>query len=61
MKKWLKKNIGFLYVAPWLLGFLIFKMYPFGSSLIYSFSDYQLEFQNGVCLIISIFLRRKKS
>ena len=46
MKKWLKKNIGFLYVAPWLLGFLIFKMYPFGSSLIYSFSDYQLF--NGI-------------
>lgn len=46
MKKWMKRNIGFLYTVPWLLGFLIFKLYPFGSSLIYSFSDYQLF--NGI-------------
>lgn len=41
-KHWLKGNVGFLYILPWLIVFLIFKLYPFGSSLVYSFSDYQL-------------------
>jgi oligogalacturonide transport system permease protein len=37
-----KSNIGFFFILPWLIGFLIFKLYPFGSSLVYSFTDYQL-------------------
>ena len=37
-----RKNIGFFYVLPWLIGFLVFNLYPFGMSLIYSFSDYNL-------------------
>lgn len=37
-----RKNIGFFYVLPWLIGFLVFKLYPFGMSLIYSFSDFNL-------------------
>ncbi len=41
-KKFLKKNIGFLFILPWLIGFLVFKLYPFASSLYYSFTDYQL-------------------
>lgn len=41
-KRWLKANQGYLYILPWLIGFLVFKLYPFGSSLIYSFSDYNL-------------------
>lgn len=41
-KRWLKTNQGYLYILPWLIGFLVFKLYPFGSSLIYSFSDYNL-------------------
>lgn len=41
-KKFLKKNIGFLFILPWLVGFLVFKLYPFASSLYYSFTDYQL-------------------
>ncbi|MDR2656879.1 MAG: sugar ABC transporter permease [Oscillospiraceae bacterium] len=28
---------------PWLIGFLAFKLYPFGSSLYYSFTDYILR------------------
>lgn len=39
----LKSNIGFFYILPWLIGFLVFKLYPFGSSLIYSFSDFNLH------------------
>ena len=42
MKKALKKNIGFFFIIPWLIGFLVFKLYPFGSSLYYSFTDYNL-------------------
>ena len=41
-KRWLKAHRGYFYILPWLIGFLVFKLYPFGSSLIYSFSDYQL-------------------
>ncbi|KRE57586.1 carbohydrate ABC transporter permease [Paenibacillus sp. Soil750] len=37
-----KKNIGLVYIAPWLIGFLIFQLYPFASSFIYSFTDYSI-------------------
>lgn len=40
--KFLKNNVGFLFILPWLIGFLVFKLYPFASSLYYSFTDYQL-------------------
>ena len=41
-KKIVKENKGFFFILPWLIGFLIFKVYPFGSSLVYSFTDYHL-------------------
>lgn len=41
-KKFMKENIGFVFIIPWLIGFLVFKLYPFASSLFYSFSDYNL-------------------
>ncbi|MDR1642282.1 MAG: sugar ABC transporter permease [Clostridiales bacterium] len=41
-KKKKKGYVGFLYILPWLIGFLVFKLYPFGSSLIYSFTDFHL-------------------
>ena len=34
--------MGFILVLPWVFGFCIFKLYPFVSSLIYSFTDYDL-------------------
>ncbi len=37
-----KKNVGFFFILPWLFGFLVFKLYPMGSSLFYSFTDYNL-------------------
>lgn len=42
LKKFGKNNIGFIFVIPWLIGFLVFKLYPFMSSLYYSFTDYNL-------------------
>ena len=37
-----KENIGFFFILPWLFGFLVFKLWPMGSSLFYSFTDYNL-------------------
>lgn len=34
--------MGFFLILPWLIGFCIFKLYPFISSLVYSFTDYDL-------------------
>ena len=42
LKKWLSNNLGLVFILPWFIGFLIFKVYPFGSSLFYSFTDYHL-------------------
>ena len=39
-------NIGLLYIVPWLIGFILFKVYPFASSLVYSFTNYDLF--NGI-------------
>lgn len=41
-KKVLKNNIGFLFILPWLIGFCVFKLYPFASSLYFSFTDFHL-------------------
>ena len=37
--KILKKYTGLIYIAPWLIGFLIFQLYPLLSSLYDSFTD----------------------
>ena len=34
--------MGFFLILPWLIGFCVFKLYPFISSLVYSFTDYDL-------------------
>ena len=34
--------MGFVLILPWLIGFCIFELYPFVSSLVYSFTDYDL-------------------
>ena len=34
--------MGWFFILPWIIGFLIFKLYPMLSSLVYSFSDYHL-------------------
>lgn len=40
--KILKKYTGLIYIAPWLIGFLIFQLYPLLSSLYDSFTDLSL-------------------
>lgn len=41
-RKVLADNAGFFFVLPWLVGFILFKVYPFASSLYYSFTNYDL-------------------
>ena len=57
-----KENKGLLFILPWLIGFLVFKGYPFLSSLVYSFSDESL-FEGisrwGVFNYLKIFTDRK--
>ena len=45
-KRWCDENTGLFFLIPWILGFLIFKAYPFASSLVYSFTD--LNFFKGI-------------
>jgi ABC-type sugar transport systems, permease components len=40
MKK--TNRTGFYYITPWLIGLLLFTVYPFASSLYYSFTDFNL-------------------
>ncbi|RRD93765.1 sugar ABC transporter permease [Clostridiales bacterium COT073_COT-073] len=42
LKKTIKENIGWVFILPWLAGFLIFKAYPMLASLYYSFTDFHL-------------------
>lgn len=37
-----RKNfaLGMAFIAPWLIGFLFFTLYPMGTSLVYSFTEY---------------------
>ncbi|MDR1754304.1 MAG: sugar ABC transporter permease [Eubacterium sp.] len=41
-KAFCKRNAGIIFILLWLIGFLVFRLYPFLSSLFYSFTDYNL-------------------
>ena len=41
-KNFYRKYRGFFYILPWIIGFMIFKFYPFIMSLFYSFTNYSL-------------------
>lgn len=40
-----RNNQGYLYLLPWIIGFLIFQLYPIAMSLYYSFTDYSFGSQ----------------
>ena len=46
LKKLLKANTGYMYLLLWLVGFLVFKLYPFLSSAVYSLTHYNM-FKTG--------------
>lgn len=57
-----RDNKGFLFILPWFIGFVLFKGYPFLSSLVYSFTNYQLFegiSQTGVQNYVKIFTDKK--
>ncbi|MER2143984.1 MAG: sugar ABC transporter permease, partial [Eubacteriales bacterium] len=37
-----RRYIGLLFIAPWIIGFLVLQLYPFITSLIYSFTEYNI-------------------
>lgn len=37
-----KNNVGLLYVAPWIIGFIVLTLWPIVSSFYYSLTDYSL-------------------
>jgi len=37
-----KRYIGLLYISPWIIGLVMFQLYPFIASFVYSFTDYSL-------------------
>ena len=42
-KRKMAEAAGFWFILPWLVGFIVFKGYPFAMSLVYSFTDYTLR------------------
>jgi oligogalacturonide transport system permease protein len=41
-RKSARQYIGLLYIAPWLIGFVVFQLYPLIASFYYSLTDYNL-------------------
>jgi oligogalacturonide transport system permease protein len=41
-KQYLRNRMGYVYILPWILGFLIFQAYPLASSFYYSFTDFSI-------------------
>ncbi|MGL5949883.1 MAG: carbohydrate ABC transporter permease [Cetobacterium sp.] len=35
-----KLKISYIFILPWIVGLLVFKLYPFAQSIIFSFTDY---------------------
>lgn len=62
LKKWCDQNVGLFFLIPWIIGFLVFKAYPFASSLYYSFTDmnfFKGIHEYGIMNYIDIFTDRK--
>ncbi len=56
-------NQGYLYLLPWIIGFLIFQLYPIAMSLYYSFTDYSFGAQYdfvGLANYLQIFTKDRE-
>ena len=40
MKRTDHQPVAYLFILPWIIGFLIFQLYPFVASFVYSFTDF---------------------
>ena len=36
------QKMGYVYIMPWLVGFLVFQLFPLGASLYYAFTDFSI-------------------
>lgn len=41
-RRWKNDYWGLIFISPWILGFLVFQLYPLVASLIYSFTDFTI-------------------
>ncbi len=41
-RKMTSKYKGLFYISPWIIGFMVFQLYPFLSSFIFSFTDFRV-------------------
>ena len=41
-KKNNREMLGYLYILPWILGFMLFQLYPLMASLFYAFTDFSI-------------------
>ena len=41
-KRSLGQNCAYIYIMPWIIGFLVFQLYPFIASLVYSFTEFSV-------------------
>lgn len=41
-REWRELGTGLAFISPWIVGFLFFVLYPVGSSIYYSFCDYDV-------------------
>lgn len=55
------KYLGYLFIAPWLIGFFVLTLYPFVVSFLYSFTDYDMFRMDfvGIKNYVDIFTRDK--
>ncbi len=54
---------AFIYIAPWLIGLIVLQLYPFISSLYYSFTEYQITSKpiwNGIQNYVTLFTADKE-
>lgn len=42
MKRTDHQPVAYLFILPWIIGFLVFQLYPFVASFVYSFTDFSL-------------------
>ena len=42
MKRNDSQNCAYIFILPWIIGFLVFQLYPFIASFFYSFTDFSV-------------------
>ncbi len=59
-----RNNMGYVYILPWIIGFLVFQLYPLLTSLSYSFTDYNMgsDFRFvGIENYVKVFMRDREA